>query len=270
VNDRGHYGTRGRYGAPFVGNGSIFPHTPTDTENELDELHSEIMQFGAEIIEKTNKTIAEQVSANPEVQRLRAEELAAYAYEKTQTGIAAVEAVKKSRAATVKRADAEQRLMANPPLLQWKRSVWDPFSARWLAYRSEKKDIPLQMWPMSGTWNHIQDERQKLIEIRRNAPFKATGPAPIEPRKDPSITDALGDIGKIAKWGIIGILGIGGVVLLSSVVSNVRTGKDPAEKYVEMIREGRRSRKSPSRTLPQAPKQRALPSGPSSSVEEDT
>lgn len=70
--------------------------------------------------------------------------------------------------------------------------------------------------------------------------------------------EAAWDIFKIMKWGAIGALGIGALVALSSLVSNLRKGKDPAEKYVELIREGRgRS----ARALPEPRAQLALPPG---------
>jgi hypothetical protein len=50
------------------------------------------------------------------------------------------------------------------------------------------------------------------------------------------------------------VLGIGAVVALSSVASNLRRGRDPAEKYVSLI--GRRS----ARAMPSAPRY-ALPTG---------
>lgn len=56
------------------------------------------------------------------------------------------------------------------------------------------------------------------------------------------IKRGLGDVWNIAKYGAWAVLGIGTVVALSSVVSNLRSGKDPAEKYVEMFRNRRASR----------------------------
>jgi hypothetical protein len=60
----------------------------------------------------------------------------------------------------------------------------------------------------------------------------------------------------IAKWGVIGALAIGGVIALSSVASNLRSGHDPAEKYMELARSRRRPRE-----LAAPPRRLALPPG---------
>ena len=247
MSERGRYGEatyfgssgRGQYrSAALVGQSSLFGHTPTEVDDELEQLNGEILQFGQEVIERADKSIAEQISADPEVQRLRADEKAAFDRSETlpQGSFDRIEAVKQARVIQETRAAAERRLLAKPPLLAWKRMAWDPFVHAWNAWYSEKKDIPMQTWPLSGTWDHIQDQRKKLIDIRNAAPFKSAGPAPLEPRKDPTFTGIIGDVGKFAKWGLIGILGITGVVLLSSVAMNLRKGRDPIEHYAGLYR----------------------------------
>jgi hypothetical protein len=257
---------RGQYGSASVGAGSLIPHTPGETEDELDQLDGEIMQFGQEVIAKRQASTADLLASSPELQRLRAEENAASAYVEAlppsgQIGSLAwqarVLAVKKANAASEKRVDAEHRLTVKPPLLEWVRTTWQPFVDTWITWRSEKKDHLWQMLPGSGTWDHIQDERKKFLDIRSNAPFKSTGPAPKDPDHDPSITGFLGDLAKFAKWGLIGILGIAGVVALSSVVHNMKKGEDPAEKYVGMLRQ--RRERAPRSPLPRASARRALP-----------
>jgi len=271
-------------GAAIVGQGSIVPHTPGEIEDELDQLHGEIMQFGQEVAEKLRNPEYARASADSETQRLRAEEDAAYAYESSlptppppsewmkhpqdilrfkreyDTQIAAA---KKAKAASQARADHEQRVLGTQasPTLAWAQSTWDPFFRSWNKWRGEKKDIPLQLWPGSGAWDRIQDYRAQYIDIRNNAPFKATGPAPVSPegRRDPSLTGGLEDILKIGKYALIGALGIGAVVALSSVASNLRSGKDPGEKYMDLIRE-RRSR-APRALPPPRRAQLALPPG---------
>lgn len=235
---------RGQYGSVSVGEGSIFPHTPGEVEDELDQLHGEIMQFGQEVSEKEKLATIEQLASNPEVQQFRAEEDAAYAYLKTIPEKAAgrIEAVKRAKEASDKRAAAEHRSLTKPPLLEWDRTVWKPFLNAWINWRSAKKDIALQLWPMSGTWDHIQDQRQKFIDIRANAPFKSAGPKPRDPQHDPSLTGFFEEIAKLGKWGLIGILGIGGVIALSSVALNLKKGSDPADKYVGLLRERRAAR----------------------------
>lgn len=72
------------------------------------------------------------------------------------------------------------------------------------------------------------------------------------------VASGVGDVWRFVKYGAWAVLGIGTVVALSSVVSNLRSGRDPAEKYVELIR-SRRSRSS--RALPGPRALLALPPG---------
>lgn len=309
----------------YIGQGSFLGHSPTDVENELDQLHGELMCFGQEIIELLK---GPEGQAKTAVQKARDEELTAwkivdsfqpqvnevYRIEKLlndagvpkktteywrnqslppyadiiaypagkaeslkQQFIAAKKAldavmpaaqrwetVKRARELTNTRSELEAKALGQSPLVQWKRSTWDPFFGGWTKFRSEKKDIPLQTWPLSGTWDRIQEYRQQWIDLRKNAPFKSKCPEPLDPssRKDPSFTDMFKDLGNIAKYGLIGLLAIGGIVAVSSVASNLKTGRDPAEKYMEMIRLSRKSRGSrgSSRSLP-AREQLALPEG---------
>ncbi len=305
-----------------IGQGSIFGHTPTDVENELDQLHGELMCFGQEVIELTKPLDR---GAREAAQNARNEELAAwkvvdsfqplvnevYRIEKllNQAGVSKklteswreesippyadivlmptgkaeplkqrfiaaktaldkfmpkaqrLAAIKRARELSDQRAEHEREVLGESPLVQWTRSVWRPFFDSWQKFHSEKKDIPFQTWPLSGTWDRIQDYRKQWIDLRKNAPFKSKCPQPLDPssRTDPSLTNIFGDVGKILKWGVIGALGIGAVVALSSVASNLRSRKDPGEKYMELIRESRRSRAS--RALPSSREQRALPPG---------
>jgi hypothetical protein len=49
-----------------------------------------------------------------------------------------------------------------------------------------------------------------------------------------------GEAWDIAKYGVIGALVIGGIVALSSVATNVRKGRDPAERWIEYAGRGAR------------------------------
>ena len=324
----------------YLGQGSIIPHTPGETEDELKQLHGEIMAFGQEAIELINPI---EKASMGRVQQLRDAEMAAwkvansfkplvdevYRIEKllneaglsTKTTnawreqpppydnirntpmvnsrgaplknaedlkkqfIAAKEAldkfmpkaermaaIKRARDATSERSMAQAEKMSESPLVKWQVSVWRPFFDGWNRFYHEKIDIPMQMLPGSGTWDRIQEYRRQFIDLRKNAPFKAQGPAPLDPtgRTDPSLTGGLrdvwggaGEVLGIAKWGLIGALGIGAIVAVASVVSNVRKGKDPGEKYLELIRETRRGGggSRPKRKLAASREQLALASG---------
>ena len=305
---RGEYGDRRRslrgVHAPRVGQGSFF-HSPTEVDDELRQLHGEIVSFDRETSPLVNRLEAQVVE---ELKQARDEALAAGRVvdsylplvkerDRLQNQIArnpglmpdliaAQEALDRfmhptARRAAMERARAlqrrlgelERRRMGELPLLTWVQRAWKPFYDNWRVFYEQKTEVPAQTWPLTGTWDRIQEYRRQFIDLRNKAPFKAQGPTPLDPtaRTDPNLTGGLrdlwggaGNVFGIVKWGLIGALGIGAVVALSSVVSNVRKGKDPGEKYVEMIR-GRRSRAS-SRALPPPRERLALP--PSS--EEDT
>ena len=323
----------------YLGQGSIIPHTPTETDDELKQLHGEIMAFGQEVIELIKPI---EKGSMGRVQQLRDAEMAAwkiadsfkphvdevYRIEKllnaaglsTKTTnawreqpppydnirytpmlnsrgvpiqnaedlkkkfIAAKEAldkfmpraerhaaIKRARDASTERSMAQAEKMSESPLVKWSASVWRPFFDGWNSFYREKMDVPMQTWPGSGTWDRVQEYRRQFIDLRNKAPFKAQGPAPLDPsaRTDPSLTGGLrniwegaGDVFGIVKWGVIGALGIGAVVALSSVVSNVRKGKDPSEKYLELIRETRRGGGGRSKRKLAAPREQlALASG---------
>jgi len=301
MNARGQYGdVCGQYVSTGVGQGSIIPHTPTEVEDELDQLHGELMCFGQEVIELTKPLEA---GARGTVQTVRNEELAAwkvvnsfqplvdevYRIEKqlnaagVDSKVTAVwreeseppyadivvvstgraepikqqfiqakraldsfmpkarrrEAIKRARELSGQRSELEGKALGESPLVQWTRSVWVPFFESWRKFHSEKKDVPLQTWPLSGTWDHIQDYRKQWIDLRKNAPFKSKCPDPLEPRKDPSITGGIGEFLTIGKYLLIGTLAIGGVVVLSSVAVRVKKGRDPIEPYARLYRGGR-------------------------------
>jgi len=53
------------------------------------------------------------------------------------------------------------------------------------------------------------------------------------------------DVWSILKFGAWAVLGVGTVVALSSVVQNLRSGRDPAAKYVELLRSYRPMMRAP-------------------------
>lgn len=70
------------------------------------------------------------------------------------------------------------------------------------------------------------------------------------------VAGLFGDTWSIVKWGAIGALVIGGVVVVSSAASKLKKGHDPAAPYEEMIRTRRERARS---SLP--PPRLALPAG---------
>lgn len=257
---RGHY--RSNTWSPdnraYVGGpGSFFGHTPGDVENELDQLHGEIDQFGAEVTAWSNQ-LDERVRAEPDIKRLQADQQAAFdaanrplgadphnpmVHEKADSP-ARVAAVTKWHELQAKWDDAFAKRRA--AFSTWDKMVWTPFYNGWRRFYDEKKHIALQTLPLSGTWDRIQDYRKKFVDTRNGAPFTPSGPTPTDPsdRKDPSFTAGLGQVLTVGKYALIGALALGGIVVLSGVASHVRKGSDPVQHYTELYRKGRKPRAS--------------------------
>jgi len=147
---------------------------------------------------------------------------------------------------------------ADDPVVKIYTDAWSPLIQTWQAWYANHKGWWGNFW-----WNSAPDAEEwqrKLIELRDTAKKAGMGvvsPAPrpyspsfLDPHHDiiDTTKDVFGDIGKIVKYGVIGALAIGGVVVLSSVAHSLRSGKDPAEKYVEVIR----TRRQPRGALPSA------------------
>ena len=174
---------------------------------------------------------------------------------------------------------------ANPPdpkKVAWWKSYASPLIKQWVKFKQDQLggdrtvgDSYIAFAERFQTnWDVYEDWKKKLDNLRSEAlklGFTVDIPKPADlpttvwadvanvlEQGAGKVASGVGDVWKLAKYGLWGALGIGAVVALSSVASNLRSGKDPAEKYVEMIREGRRSRSS--RALPSRA-QYALPSG---------
>ena len=275
MNARGQYGAsneyrcNGYYGTPRIGQ----IHTPQDTEDEMNQLHNEIMQFGGEAQEKiaaeTNR-LKEDPGWKERLAKVKAawehtKSLPAKSYDdladlvfREGLGFKPVdltapwirdffrnsnkpEMVKELERWTAKSAAAAQaraqeselgtyfnQLAKNSPLLVWDANVWDSFCQEWIFWRGDHLR-PAQLWPGSGAWDRIQDYRTKYIDIRNKAPLKAAGPAPLSPedRRDPSLLGGLSDFGSTFKWVLLGVLGVGGVLAVSSIALNLKKGQRP-------------------------------------------
>jgi hypothetical protein len=157
------------------------------------------------------------------------------------------------------RAKAEQS-----PLWSFYISAIAPHYDDWMKFRTDEKFDLFTSWEEYEKWlERVRQLRatvkEKGIRIETPDPLDLTKTLPAE------LAEGALEFGKILKWGVIGVLGIGAVVALSSVVSNLRSGKDPAEKYVEMIRPNRRPRfsRQASHALPEPREQLALSPGES-------
>jgi len=151
---------------------------------------------------------------------------------------------------------------ADDPVVKIYSDAWSPLIQGWQAFYAGHKGWWGNFW-----WNSAPDAeswQRKLVDLRQTAKKAGMGvvsPAPepyspstLDPHHDiiDTTKDVFGDIGKVVKYGVIGALVIGGVVALSSVAQNLRSGRDPAEKYVEIVKTRRRSRGESGLALPPA------------------
>jgi len=129
---------------------------------------------------------------------------------------------------------------------------------------------------MKFLWDHefysvftSWEEYEKWLERARQLRATVTGrgvrietPEPTDLTRSlgADIEAGIGDVWKFAKYAAYGLLGIGAVVALTSVAQNLRSGKDPGEKYMDLLRA--RASRAPlaPRALPRR-EQLALPPG---------
>jgi hypothetical protein len=178
-------------------------------------------------------------------------------------------------------AGSAERVKKNPLWYSWWKGSAAPFFKDWNKFHAEQvregDNSLLAQYIAYGerfstAWSTYQDWAQRLEGIRAGAlavGLRLTTPEPEHlPTSLPedvihavkkgasAVATGVGDVWSIAKWGVIGALAIGGVIALSSVASNLRSGHDPAEKYMELARSRRRPRE-----LPTPPRRLALPPG---------
>jgi len=133
----------------------------------------------------------------------------------------------------------KQFATTNPALARFV-SMWDTFKWNWMRFHSEKVSVPAQTWPLSGTWDRVQDYRQQFLAIFRKAPFQPTmTPMEVDGRRDPDLTGGIGDFfgsaGTVVKVAIYGGLALVGAVAVASIIHNVRSNKDPVREYASAM-----------------------------------
>lgn len=186
-------GERGRYlvGADAPSGGIV--HTPGEVEDEIDRIHTEFMQTGNEIIQQGYMPVKDAIPV----------------YKQRGANDAQIAEATKG----LKMDDPSHEPKANLPLAMrtFLSATWEPFRTSWITWRSAVKDIPMQLLPGSGAWDHAQEFRQQIDTLRTAAKavgFKFTSPDPTPPKFDPSI---MGEVGKILKYAAWGALGLGAV-----------------------------------------------------------
>ena len=177
------------------------------------------------------------------------------------------------------------KLNPDPKKVTWFKSYFRPRLAAWLKFKSEQLGTDrtvaadyiafAERWQTN--WDVYEGWKKKLDALRNEAqgqgftigvPQAASLPTTVwadvahtVERGAGAVAGGVGDVWTLVKYGAWAVLGIGAVVALSSVVSNLRSGKDPGEKYMELIRERRRPRAPRALPEPEPRAQRALPPG---------
>jgi hypothetical protein len=140
---------------------------------------------------------------------------------------------------------AARAAMEKSPLLPlWDNTV-SPLWTEWLSFYGDRKHWYDAVTSFFTSWEDYLSWASRVNAVRDQV--EAAGIKIGIPRLtgfSESVLDkvekGVADVWAIAKYGVIAALAIGGVVVLSSVAQNLRTGKDPAEKYVELVRRRRR------------------------------
>lgn len=133
---------------------------------------------------------------------------------------------------------AAQKARQSPLWPVWSTSI-SPAYEEWKSFKADQA----RSWydTLSTNWEEYERWFDRLMQIRsvaKESGIQLLTPDPVKPSKTlwEKAEESASEIFKIAKWGVIGALGIGALVALTSVVSNLRSGKDPGEKYMELIR----------------------------------
>lgn len=166
----------------------------------------------------------------------------------------------------------------DPAKREWWLSYARPLIKQWSRFKNEQlgglytTGDAYIAWAERATtsWGTYEDWKKKLDALRADAQKRGftvttspTTPLPTTIWEDVASTvkrgagdvwSGAGDVWSLVKYGAWAVLGIGAVVALSSVASRLRSGRDPAEPYVALVR--RRG----SRELPSSPRL-ALPPG---------
>ena len=164
-------------------------------------------------------------------------------------------------------AGSAERVKKNPIWYNWWKGTAAPFFKDWNTFHAEQLREGDNSWlaqyiaygaRFTEAWSTYQDWKQRLQGIRAGAlsvGLKLTTPEPEDlptslpedvihavKRVGEKAGEKAGEAWDILKYGLIAVLGIGGVIALASVASNLRSGKDPAEKYMELARSRRHPR----------------------------
>ena len=172
----------------------------------------------------------------------------------------------------------------DPKKVAWWKSYAKPLINTWVKFKSEQlgdrtiaSDYIAFAERWQTDWDVYERWKKKLDDLRAEAQrrgFSISAPSATElpttiwsdvAKGAGDVAKGAGDAWTFVKYAAWGMLGLGAIVALSSVAQNLRTGRDPAERYTNLLRQ--RGRAVARAVLP-PPVRLALPPPGSSSTED--
>ena len=137
---------------------------------------------------------------------------------------------------------------AEGPLWDWWKNAGLPVVSAWQAFQAMQTAAYGQRW--ATDWDVFKAWRDRLMDLRSKAKahgVKLTSPEP--PPLPTTIIEDIGDFGHdvknklgegwtLAKIAVYGGLGVVGLIALTSIVSNLRSGSDPVLTWGREARKG--------------------------------
>lgn len=251
MNDRGQYGNghrQRRWGNPTVGISLL--HTVGDRDRLVEQIDTEFGQLISELYRK--------MGGDPALLNMSEMQKDPIGWAKRSK--ATEQVIKKSPIYPLWR-DTVQ-----PVFSEWKKfysdqSSWEEFKTNWDEYEHWRDRV-------ANLHAHVAREVARVMPdspLRTPAPSSAqtTIWADVE-HKAESAADTAGKaaagVGEVLKYGLYAALGIGALVAVSLVASSLKSGKNPADKYTELIRQSRKPRAP--RALPASGRVALLPGEP--------
>jgi len=147
---------------------------------------------------------------------------------------------------------------AEGPIWDWWSITGVPVMEEWQKFYADQWGSYSTRW--ASNWEEYERWQERLVTLRNAAvahglklitpppaPLGATLPGKIIDKTGCAldkaghdIEDTLTGLMKVLKYTVYGALGVGALVAVASVASNVRKGTDPVEKYADIYRRTRR------------------------------
>ncbi len=233
MNERGHYGARaprvsnerGRYGSPRIGI-SLF-HTVGDRDRAVEQMNTEFNVLVNELFREMG------VSDYPSIDYGKMADPKYFADWRAKV-------------------DAADTKMKASPLYPLWHDVVSPMLTEWRNFYHEQSSW--EEWKTAWETYENWDTRIKALRDKVEAEIKRHGGQVLAPgsgdlpetiwqeaggavsRGGGAIAHGAGEVLDILKYGLIAVLGIGAVVAVSSVASNLKKGRDPVEPYAARFR----------------------------------